>query len=324
MLVMAAGYGDARTVSKLCSAGAGDVARQKALSRAAFGGHVEVVRILVTHGTDINGREPYLYVKGCGGLHFPTPPGVPSTKMGYLPIHIAAVEGHEHIIRFLCAHAAHINPKDNYGNTPVNLAARYNNLRCMEVLFANGADGSIANDHGQTPAHMVRDADFVKVLANYGAPLDTKDKWGWTPMHRAVRFGNTCTCVLLRLCRQGANGGGFGVAIMDIQQLPETCKNRIRQEETAKRKCQTAVLLMSAGCRPTQADLQAMNSPARRGAFQEAREFAAATFTRPPSLQYMCKLAIRRSTHNPLPKNVPRLCLPQLLKGYLLLEVLHL
>ena len=86
------------------------------LSLAARAGHIDVVRLLLSHGA----------------------PSVPNTN-GEYPIHLAAQEGHAEIVRILASHEGWDLP-DKYNEwTPLFHAARFGHDTCLRVLLDNGS-----------------------------------------------------------------------------------------------------------------------------------------------------------------------------------------
>jgi ankyrin repeat protein len=332
----AAADGDAHMVQTLCMAGVGAIHRQEALFTAARGGHLEVVRVLCMHGTEVNrrchGYTP-LHIAAAVGQHdvvaLLCEHGADTNLSdcdGLTPLHSVAMStvigcGHEQSLQLMCAHTDNINSKDKLGRTALFMAAQTSTVRGVGVLLAMGADISIADDEGLTPAHMALYPGIVDLLARHGADLEREDQYGRTPIHHAALLGRAV--VISAMCKQG-------VQIECIQpSLVTTLLERVRRERrhpsmdrdsSPNKQCHAVVLLMAAGCKPTQADLYVMNMPALRAEFRKAREFAAAMFTSgPTSLQYLCTLSVRRVTRKPLPMNVARLKLPQLLQRYILL-----
>ncbi|KAH9938577.1 uncharacterized protein B0H18DRAFT_1081185 [Fomitopsis serialis] len=86
------------------------------LSLAARAGHIDVVKLLLSHGA----------------------PSVPNTN-GEYPIHLAAQEGHAEIVRILASHEGWDLP-DKYNEwTPLFHAARFGRDACLRVLLEEGS-----------------------------------------------------------------------------------------------------------------------------------------------------------------------------------------
>lgn len=87
---------------------------------AASGGYVEVGRVLLDKGADVNA------------------PPVPSSRDTGLTI--AADKGHCRFVELLLTRGAQVEVKNKKGNSPLWLAANGGHLNVVELLFNAGAD----------------------------------------------------------------------------------------------------------------------------------------------------------------------------------------
>ncbi len=79
-----------------------------------------------------------------------------------------------------------------FGCTPVYRAVRKKDLPVLQLLLDHGADPSLCalSDGSQSPLHLAvhaRNADLVQVLLDAGAPADTPDGQGMTPLDLAKK-----------------------------------------------------------------------------------------------------------------------------------------
>jgi ankyrin repeat protein len=148
---------------------------------AANEGRLEVVRLLIAAGADVN--------------------GVGHRPDHWTPLFNAASRGQAEIARMLLAYGARVDAKDNIGNTPLAFAAD-NHAEVAEILLAAGAN---VNDRrepldGWTPmftavGHNALDA--MRVLIRHGADLDIRSNNGNTAFHVAAQGGNDRSMALL-------------------------------------------------------------------------------------------------------------------------------
>ena len=165
----------------------------------ATGDLAEVKRLVVDCGVDPNVRED---------------------DIGLTPLHAAAMYGYSEIVEFLLEHGVDPNIRDKKdGATPLHYAAAYGNSKVVEVLLEHGADPNIRDKkYGITPLHFAAVSDYpkiievlhkkglsdyddtplqaaefnypevVKLLLEHGAnPNIQENKYGWTPLHYAVK-----------------------------------------------------------------------------------------------------------------------------------------
>lgn len=165
------------------------------LHRAAWKGHLRIVKLLVEHKAAIS--------KG--------------TNMGNSPLHRAAYNGRINVIRYLLDNNANIDIECNYGHTPVFAAAHYGQIRELKYLICKSANLSHKNELGQSILHIVahkcmkNNESIIKLLLDEKKSLiESVDNQGYSPIHSACYFGsleNTIT-----LCNFGANDESLGNA----------------------------------------------------------------------------------------------------------------
>uniref|UniRef100_A0ABD2XHL7 Uncharacterized protein n=1 Tax=Trichogramma kaykai TaxID=54128 RepID=A0ABD2XHL7_9HYME len=97
--------------------------------------------------------------------------------------------------------------------SPLHLTLKYNRRKVAELLLRKGTDPKLANNNGSTPVNIIcqRDDDdnlakmFFKINdeKHQTVLIDARDKWGNSPLHRAVASGHQELTELL--LRRGAN-----------------------------------------------------------------------------------------------------------------------
>ncbi|RCG29797.1 ankyrin repeat domain-containing protein [Sphaerisporangium album] len=82
---------------------------------------------------------------------------------GFVPLHMAAQEGHVDAARALLDNDAEVDAENRHGNTPLSVAVFNSRGRgdLMALLRERGADPCRENNYGQTPLGL------AKLIANY-------------------------------------------------------------------------------------------------------------------------------------------------------------
>jgi len=109
------------------------------------------------------------------------------------PLHNAALNGHEDVVRFLLDKGDDINIKDPFiGETALHKTARNNCMSVAALLIAKGIDVNAQSNDGLTALHLAAFNGYegvVKILVWSGATINIKDNNGMTPLHLAA-FNN--------------------------------------------------------------------------------------------------------------------------------------
>lgn len=112
-------------------------------------------------------------------------------------LHLAAARGYSECAELLLADGAKSNAKNYRGFTPLHLAARCSSLETVEVLLRDGNADPNAEDYDKrTPLHAAishseRSCDIIDTLVNWGAQVNKKDEYGYSPLHLAAMDGLT-------------------------------------------------------------------------------------------------------------------------------------
>lgn len=113
-----------------------DKAGENAMMLAALNGDLDLVKLLIAKGAEVN-------------------------KKGWAPLHYAAANGHDDVVKLLLDQSAYIDAGSPNGTTPLMMAARGNHISTVKLLLDNGADLNVKNQLGLTAL------DFAK---RYKAP----------------------------------------------------------------------------------------------------------------------------------------------------------
>jgi hypothetical protein len=110
---------------------------------AAFGGHVDVVKILLEYRADPNAKA----------------------KDGGTPLHWAADRGHVDVARLLLEHRADPNARAIIGGTPLHWAVYKGHVDVVRLLLEHGADPTVKDKDGKTPLDLAREKGYHGIVS---------------------------------------------------------------------------------------------------------------------------------------------------------------
>jgi ankyrin repeat protein len=152
---------------------------------------LDLVKVLLAHRADPNARlkTPLLMRQHNGGDA--------SLNEGATPLMRAAKVSDVTTMSLLLDNGADPNLRLRNQSTALMIAAsrqgrnagpEANTIAAMKLLIDKGADPNLANDNGETALHIAvtRGDALVRFLAENGTKLDTKDKFGRTPLDVAM------------------------------------------------------------------------------------------------------------------------------------------
>jgi len=135
------------------------------LSALHIASAVEVCRLLVEHGVDVDIR----------GLN------------GQTPLHTATHNDNLDIIRYLLDAGAEVDARTTYnGSTPLQWATAADNKRVVKALIRAGANVCFQNFSGNTALHLATSVEVAKYLVSKGARLDVSNNEGRLPLEEAA------------------------------------------------------------------------------------------------------------------------------------------
>lgn len=121
---------------------------------------------------------------------------------GLTPLYVAAISGHEAVVRLLIEKGAEVDTRDyTLFGTPLLMAATLGHAATARLLLEKGARVNAANIFGVTPLHWAAGNGHeavVRLLLEKGAEINAarKDN-GWTPLHQAAVKGHEAVVRLL-------------------------------------------------------------------------------------------------------------------------------
>lgn len=189
-----------------------DTNKTTLLHTAAYSNNVEIMKLLISHGADINARDSYnetpltSAIKGCANNAFHLLLSHPDIEKDACLLHVAAAAKNIGAAKHLIKMGYDVNAYDSRMSTPLKEAAKSNAIKMGGFLLQEGALPNKADDAGHTPLHIVAlngNVVFANMLLNSGADIDVKSNFGRTPLWSACNSGQVpMLCFLLE---KGAN-----------------------------------------------------------------------------------------------------------------------
>lgn len=191
-LIAAAAKGDLAAVERLVHEGVSLDARdnrgRNALLAATHGNHVEVARVLIAAGADVNAKDD---IEDSAFLY-------------------AGAEGRNEILK-LTLPTADLKSTNRYGGTALIPAAHHGHAETVRILLGTAIDKDHINKLGWTAlleAVILGDGgrthtEIVRLLVEAGASVKIADREGITPLKHAKQRGFAAMVRILE-----ARGGG--------------------------------------------------------------------------------------------------------------------
>lgn len=109
---------------------------------------------------------------------------------GQTPLHLASIQGHLNVVKYLLSGKAQTNVQDSTGASPLHEAVRYGNTEIAKLLLNSGADVNARDNLGKSPVLLIipeeKRSDIYSLLTSYKADLTVKDMYGDTVLHTAT------------------------------------------------------------------------------------------------------------------------------------------
>ena len=116
------------------------------------------------------------------------------------PLHIAAQQGHEAVVRLLLGRGASIDATDQEHRTALHTAAQQGHEAVARLLLGHGASIDATDHESRTPLHTAAQQGheaMVRLLLDRGASIAALDTNNWTPLHSAAQQGHEAVARLL-------------------------------------------------------------------------------------------------------------------------------
>lgn len=155
-----------------------------ALLGACDRGHVDVIRVLVEHGANVNHAD----------------------SQGWTPLLAALSQNQTATAQYLITNGANIDVQLRNGRSALMVAAERGNAELVQLLIEKGASINHTDEGGEhalLEATIAGRTDVVSLLVKKGAALDLQDLAHWTALIKAAAHGR---CEIVRvLCDAGAD-----------------------------------------------------------------------------------------------------------------------
>ena len=174
------------------------------LHLASRDGHVEVARVLLQNGADVNARDISKWTPLRQALddkgHVEVAlvlleHGADVSAQGvdnWIPLHWASRRGHENLARVFLEHGADVNAQDIFRWTPFRRALDNGHMEVALVLLEHGADESAQDLKRCLPLPQGSRDGYVEVvreLLEHGARVNARDKLKLISLHWASECG---------------------------------------------------------------------------------------------------------------------------------------
>ncbi|CRL07180.1 CLUMA_CG020165, isoform A [Clunio marinus] len=141
-----------------------------ALWCAAAAGHMNIVKLLVRHGANVNS----------------------TTKTNSTPLRAAFFDGHYEIVKYLVIHGADIEVANRHGHTCLMIACYKGHYKIAQYLLSLKAQVNRRSVKGNTALHDCAESgslEILQLLLENGATMDV-DSYGMTPLLAASVTGH--------------------------------------------------------------------------------------------------------------------------------------
>lgn len=193
------------SVQLLLAAGArADVADQDGsypIERAVAGNHVEVARVLLASGVDVNFKDwsDLLFWRDCDRtfdsltkMLLASGINIPLSELGETCGHKLARWGNTTLLKNWLSLDARIDAQDEDGSLPIHHAAQGGHPKAIELLLGAGSDLEAADKNGNRALHASAACgrtEAVAYLLAAGACVDAENAIGHRPIHIAAKEG---------------------------------------------------------------------------------------------------------------------------------------
>lgn len=149
----------------------GMFASHTALQAASQNGHLEVIKVMLEHGADIELED----------------------KDGDRAVHHASFGDEPGVIELLASLSVDLNARNKRRQTPLHIAVNKGHIGVVKTLLDHGCHPSLQDSEGDTPLHDAiskkRD-DILSILLDHSADVTLTNNNGFNGLHHAALRGN--------------------------------------------------------------------------------------------------------------------------------------
>lgn len=98
------------------------------------------------------------------------------SETDWTPVHVAAAEGHVHILEYFYSMGADLYSGDISKMTPLHIAVKYGHLEVVHFLLKLNADPNLKDSMNKTCLMMCESPIIRQLLIDNGA-IETKRRW---------------------------------------------------------------------------------------------------------------------------------------------------
>jgi ankyrin repeat protein len=161
-----------------------------ALYRAAKGGFIDIVKLLVQAGADISRENHMVRSRVVDGDH------------GYTALYIATTKEHQDVMKYLIESGASVSFQGAEGHSALHAAARSSCPSSITLLLEAGADVSAEAFCGGTPLHCAAQygrLEAAKLLLRARADPSVRNREGLSPWDMAMNYGHEKIASVIKL-----------------------------------------------------------------------------------------------------------------------------